>query len=483
MMKIKILTEAGSQIGFGHLTRCSSLYDEAIRRGIEIELVVNGDMPVPHYFGDRQLTLFNWMNTEFLEKNIHKEDYVIVDSYFANKQIYEIIAKQSKRAIYIDDTNRISYPTGIIVNPSLNGFQMSYPNMANQTILAGPKYVILRKAFVFDKLIEKSNQVKRVLIMMGGTDVKSLTSSLVSKLAVNNNHLIFDIVVSSSKYDYFTKNLVLNNVNYLTNLDEDSMVKLMAQADIAITAAGQTLHELIALNIPFLAIKVAENQQNNIKAISNLISEEIIIDSDDSKFMEKVINKFSTLLDYTYRREILTNMQGLIDGMGSKRIIEKLLSEDIIIRLVEPEDIKPIFELSNQDSVRKHSINKAKISWAKHVKWFNTVIKSGDVIFFVITNITNDILGQVRFNLENNGATISISVDETIRGKGLATRITSECISKMLAENRDINKIIAFVSKENIPSTKLFKRLGFEQDGFEGNMMKLVLMKGAYNVT
>src|SRR5699024_8514425 len=116
--------------------------------------------------------------------------------------------------------------------------------------------------------------------------------------------------------------------------------------------------------------------------------------------------------------------------MGSKRIIETLLNENLIIRKVELDDVKSIFDLSNQDSVRKYSINKEKISWDKHVNWFNAVIKSEAIIFFVITNITNDILGQVRFNLENNAATISISVDETIRGKGVATRITSECISK-----------------------------------------------------
>ena len=42
-MKITILTEAGGNIGFGHLTRCIALYQAIEEKGYSPELIVNGD--------------------------------------------------------------------------------------------------------------------------------------------------------------------------------------------------------------------------------------------------------------------------------------------------------------------------------------------------------------------------------------------------------------------------------------------------------
>lgn len=40
--RVIIFTEGGQDIGFGHLTRCSALYDEIDKRGIEVVLVIYG---------------------------------------------------------------------------------------------------------------------------------------------------------------------------------------------------------------------------------------------------------------------------------------------------------------------------------------------------------------------------------------------------------------------------------------------------------
>ncbi len=42
-MMIKILTEAGKDIGWGHVSRCSALYEEIIVRDIEARMYVDGE--------------------------------------------------------------------------------------------------------------------------------------------------------------------------------------------------------------------------------------------------------------------------------------------------------------------------------------------------------------------------------------------------------------------------------------------------------
>ncbi|MFN7088744.1 MAG: UDP-2,4-diacetamido-2,4,6-trideoxy-beta-L-altropyranose hydrolase, partial [Candidatus Paceibacteria bacterium] len=45
-MKTIILTEAGKNIGFGHLTRCIGLYQGFKEKGLSVEIIVNADESV-----------------------------------------------------------------------------------------------------------------------------------------------------------------------------------------------------------------------------------------------------------------------------------------------------------------------------------------------------------------------------------------------------------------------------------------------------
>ena len=42
-MKVIILTEGGKDIGFGHITRCMSLYQAFEEKGIKSQFIVNAD--------------------------------------------------------------------------------------------------------------------------------------------------------------------------------------------------------------------------------------------------------------------------------------------------------------------------------------------------------------------------------------------------------------------------------------------------------
>ena len=46
------------------------------------------------------------------------------------------------------------------------------------------------------------------------------------------------------------------------------------------------------------------------------------------------------------------------------------MAEELQIRLANIDDMKNVFDLSNDDTVRKNSINQNKIEWEDHVKWF-----------------------------------------------------------------------------------------------------------------
>ena len=53
-MKVVIVTEGGKDIGFGHITRCISLYQAFEERGIIPEFIVSGDTTVASLLKERR---------------------------------------------------------------------------------------------------------------------------------------------------------------------------------------------------------------------------------------------------------------------------------------------------------------------------------------------------------------------------------------------------------------------------------------------
>jgi spore coat polysaccharide biosynthesis predicted glycosyltransferase SpsG/RimJ/RimL family protein N-acetyltransferase len=483
-MKVKIFTEGGKDIGLGHISRCSSLYDEISSRGIAVDFIVFGDVSDVSFLTGIQVKNENWLDKEYLIKDISKEDYVIVDSYRADMEIYEIIALNSKKALYIDDIGRLDYPGGIIVNPALDSNHISYSSSSENILLTGPKYVILRSSFIgLDRKFIK-NDVSSVLIMMGGTDIRNITSLIIDKICKENKSISFNVVFGNSKFE-LSKNINLKNVSYHANLTEEEMSRIIHKADLAITAAGQTIYELIATQTPFIAVQIIDNQKNNIASIKKHISPEVLLRYDDDYFIENLQKTFEDIKDIEFRKSIVGKMNRIIDGLGRKRIVSALLEDlnmvdQIMLRKVKQEDIEQVFELSNQDYVRRYSINKNMIQWTDHNNWFKNILYDKNVVFYVVTDENESFLGQIRFNIFNQSATVSISLSEKLRGKGLSKTILCQSIDKLFEEKILVDEIIAFVSEKNIASKKIFKGLNFKKAGIEEGLIKLILKRGMY---
>ena len=487
-MKVKLFTEGGKDIGLGHISRCSSLYNEIATRGIPVDFIVYGDISDVDFLKGTNIVNENWLVKDYLINNVSSDDYVIVDSYKATEKIYDVISKKSKRALFIDDIGRLVYPEGIIVNPSLDSSHIDYSHSSNSILLSGPEYVILRDPFRSVKRENISNEVRRVLIMMGGTDIRGLTLLIIDNICRNMLDIEFDIVTGSEDMEKIKSQISkLNNITFHNNLGATQMMELMISCDLAITAAGQTIYELLATQTPFIPIKVIENQENNVKSLLKYNQEQIVLNYNDSDFLSSLNNALEIYSDVEYRKNYNLKYKGIVDGYGSKKIADYLLKNTnkehkINLRKVKSEDIKEVFDLSNQDYVRRYSINKDKIEWADHVKWFNSVLEDKGTVFYVVTDKNESFLGQIRYKTVENSATVSISLSEKLKGKGFSKEILNKSIKKIFDEEQSVNEIIAFVSENNIASKKIFEGLNFKRLKDEDSMMKFILKKEDFYV-
>lgn len=325
-MEVKIFTEGGNDIGFGHISRCSSLYDEALNRKVNVKFFIYGDINSVEFLKSKEVVNVNWMDENYLKDNIKDDDYVIVDSYVADIQKYEIISQKSKKALYIDDNGRLNYPKGIIVNPSLDSSHIDYSHSSNIILLSGPEYVILRDPFKGVKRENISKEVKKVLIVMGGTDIRGLIPLIIDNICRNRLDIEFDIVTGSEDMEKINSQISKpNNIIFHKNLEATQMMELMISSDLAITAAGQTIYELLATQTPFIPIQVVENQKITVSTILKKKIVRKVISWSSKNISEEIIHGIEFLKDEMYRKKYILNNANLIDGKGSGRIIDELM--------------------------------------------------------------------------------------------------------------------------------------------------------------
>ena len=150
------------------------------------------------------------------------------------------------------------------------------------------------------------------------------------------------------------------------------------------------------------------------------------------------------------------------------------MAEEFVIRLATMDDMKKVFELSNDDVVRKNSINQEKIKWEDHIGWFENRIKRIDEPFYIVESLNKEFIAQVRFDKKDE-IVISISVCAKFRGKGLAAKIIKKCSEILRGDT-----IVAFVKEENVASQKAFLKAGYKFSSKEGEYLKYSYKNSVY---
>ena len=71
----------------------------------------------------------------------------------------------------------------------------------------------------------------------------------------------------------------------------------------------------------------------------------------------------------------------------------------------------------------------------------------------------NDLIGQIRFDNDEEYPVISISLNKKYRGLGLSKYL----LSKGIEYDSEYDEIVAYIKKDNQRSISLFKSMGFKK--------------------
>jgi spore coat polysaccharide biosynthesis predicted glycosyltransferase SpsG len=323
-MKVLILTEGGKNIGFGHIARGMSLCQAFEEKGVLPKLIINGKEDVRGFLKNRNFQILNWTKKVTL---LNDTDIAVVDSYLAGKSIYEKLSDLVKVPVFIDDTNRLDYPKGIVLNGSIYADTLDYTKKNGLEYLLGIKFALLRKEFweVPKKKINK--EISKIMVTFGGTDIKNMTPKILSFLNENYPELQKIVIIGNgfkNKKDF--EGMADKNTKLIYGADAKKMKEIMLLADVAIASGGQTLYELIRVGTPVIGICVAENQVAGLEKFKKMKLIEYIGSFKDKTISEKILVAMEHIKSQKIRKGRSDEGRRVIDGKGCRKLVGKLLS-------------------------------------------------------------------------------------------------------------------------------------------------------------
>lgn len=138
-------------------------------------------------------------------------------------------------------------------------------------------------------------------------------------------------------------------------------------------------------------------------------------------------------------------------------------TEDIGLRPAKEEDCWDIFRWRNDPITIRFSPS-GVVRTEEHEQWFRKRLNSKDTVFYIIYKTEGEArenkMGVIRFDQSKDHAEVSINLDPAHRGVGYGVIALKKAITLYFKE-APVKKITARIMYQNIPSRKLFMKLGF----------------------
>ncbi len=406
-------------------------------------------------------------------------EWVVVDGYRFRAEYQQGLKAANFKVLFLDDWGHSEcYSADLVLNQNAAATSVLYSNREPQTeLLLGPRYAMLRREFSvwrdWKRVIQP--ECNHLLIMMGGGDEGNVTATVIEGLRVLEEPQLETTVIVGTLNPHFAalQDQALRSglrIRFLT--DVSNVGQLMADADLAVSAAGSTCWELCLLGLPVLLIDVADNQTEVAKELDNRGC--AIHLGDRNITPEMVAERMRSVIDGpTLRQSLSCRSREVVDGWGAARVASILRGKEALrLRPVRFEDRRLLWEWANEPEVRTSSFSPDPIPWETHAAWFEQKLQSSrnnalKSLIFIAEDEETNAVGQVRFDSRTDGEwEVGVSLDKKMRGRGLGNELIAVGIRKFLKQTK-MARVHAYVKPANVASVKSFERAGFRRAGMK----------------
>jgi UDP-2,4-diacetamido-2,4,6-trideoxy-beta-L-altropyranose hydrolase len=394
-------------------------------------------------------------------------DVLVVDHYERDVSFERGCRSFANCIIAFDDGTGRTHDCDILLDTGASdpaSYRERVPAMAK--ILTGPQFALLRRAIVERRQASLARRtaapVDNVLVSFGATDPSNVTAIVLDALHDMNLPLTVALSAVAPHLDS-----VKARMPGRCRLEiEADMVALIANADIAIGAAGSSAFERACLGLPSIIVSVAGNQQG----IARLLTEcGAALDAGtlDDGLAARLVNLLWALqADSRARLDMTRTASALVDGRGALRLLAAMAggvatreNTKAELQLVEASDEQWLLDLQRQPGTRRFARNPALPSPDEHHVWLNRTLNDPNRILMLIRTETQP-AGMIRLDRVGPAAfEVSIAIDENLHGRGIGS--AGLALVRRFAPGADL---IATVLPENRASLALFSAAGYRAE-------------------
>jgi spore coat polysaccharide biosynthesis predicted glycosyltransferase SpsG len=261
--------DAGAQTGVGHLVRCVALAEELTARGVTV-----------HFLSD--LGGLAWAEAQLVERGLpwHPAPYdpvglvaaadrlaldaVVLDSYELSPEHGIAIRATGRTVLAIVDAELRGQVADVYVDQNLDAELLSPALPEGAVRLAGLDYALLRQAVRERRPPaprDGSARTPKVVAFFGGTDAYRAAPVLARLLVATGAAFEATVVAADGGLRADLEAIAPGPGQRLEIIDPtDGLPKLLADADLVVSASGTSTWELLCLGLPAALVWVVDNQ-------------------------------------------------------------------------------------------------------------------------------------------------------------------------------------------------------------------------------
>jgi len=467
MRRVAIRVDASPTLGTGHVSRCLTLAVALSERGWTASFVA---APDARAFVAKLVARRGSFEVSESDAALASADLLVVDHYGIDAAWEG--ARSACPILVIDDLADRSHRCDLLLDQNLwpdadARYRSRVPRHCR--LLLGPRYALLRKELVEHRVAPRHtiDPPKRALISMGGSDLDNHSERLTALLREVAPSIDVDVLIGgASPHGARITERFASDPRVRVHVDVSDIGPLLARADFAIGAGGVSLWERACLGVPTLCLSIAANQvevsrEADRRGIVMYLGEaQRVSDADLRSGVDRLIRG-------PHPREQLARAgQEWVDGLGVARVvqaIEETLGPHLNLRHATPADAKLYFDWANDPVVRANSFHHAPIPWEEHLGWFERKLSDRKVRLYV-AELRGLPVAQVRFELADGRAMISLSIAADARGKRLGSALLKLAARKFFADQDPSPlPIEGVVHTGNQASRRAFLGAGFQE--------------------
>ncbi|WP_457608709.1 UDP-2,4-diacetamido-2,4,6-trideoxy-beta-L-altropyranose hydrolase [Nitratifractor sp.] len=350
----------------------------------------------------------------------------------------------------LDDTYR-RHHCDILLNHNVYADTKRYEGLVPERceLRCGEAYTLIREEFHRAKREKKTpgDGPFRVLLAMGGADTAQLNLPILEMLESFEDIEAHVVTTSANRHldalQAWTEKRPWGHLH----IETDAMARLMAQSDLVIATPSVTMNEVLFMEVPFVAVEVADNQ----------------------KEMGAYLRKRGYWVMEGFDASILQNL-----------IMQELRCSKVSLTpftALDPQESELVRSWRNDPRVRQWMLNEEIITPQQHRRFVESLAEEESKRYFLVQE-GEEAVGVIDFtgiDLEARRCEIGLYADPDRHGLG---NLLMETILRYAKKVWPDFTLVAEVFEGNEKAIHLYERFGFEKRGQkEYNGRRLIVME------